>query len=160
MNQWLSLPELMERWQTSLTENVFDAIRAGLPVYEYIEVGGTPDASELWPNDFMDRFQAGPPWETGIQPLNLNDVRFLAADVETFELAHNGAGQTGIVYDTPQNELAEMCSVEPRTVSNWTKKGLLCEKRGREKLYSLPLTTEWLKKNGKRKELESLNNSK
>lgn len=160
MNRWLSLPELMQRWNTTLPENVLEAIRAGLPVYEYIEVGGTPDALEMSASSFMDRFQTGPPWITSIQPLNLNDIRFLRADVEAFEQANSRAGKDGITYDTPQNELAKMCNVEDRTVSNWSNKGLLYEKHGREKRYSLPFTAEWLKKNGKHKELESLNNSK
>lgn len=115
----------------------------------------------------LGKAELPPPFSPARDVVELKEARLMAyvvqrvrdllvANAEAVDPPNNG----GIVYDTPQNRLAMMCNVDPRTISNWTGRGLLCEKRGREKLYSLPLVAEWLEKNGKHKELESLNNPK
>ncbi|MDD2583059.1 MAG: hypothetical protein PHR66_13805 [Desulfuromonadaceae bacterium] len=54
------------------------------------------------------------------------------------------ANQDGIIYDIPQHEIAKRCGVEPRTVLNWMKAGLLFEPQGKKKCFSLPLTNSIL----------------
>lgn len=85
------------------------------------------------------------------------------AAVEAADHTHKEtAVQDCILYDIQsQVELAKRCSVTPKTVSNWTKKGLLTEEvPGAGRRYSTAATVKWLEQNNKHNELELFNNSK
>lgn len=162
MNKWISLPDLMQRWEPGPIENVFEAIRAGLPVFERkappnpskpVWAGGGKESQvvQLITDEERQRPEKGQ-----VYPHN---VLFLVADVEAFELARRGAGQEVTVWDIrSQEDLAQMCGSTTRTIRNWIETGL--PQDGTRKHFSRALTVKWLEKNGKHKQLESFNNSK
>lgn len=113
-------------------------------------------------NSFSGEYVDGEPPQIDCDKIGVleGDLPKIEAAIEAYKQRTEATLDCEIVYDTPQNKIAKMCGVDSKTVSNWSKKGLLCVGQGREQLYSRILTAEWLEKNGKRNALESLNNSK
>ena len=154
---WIDLNQLMQRWNTNIVENIFEAVRAGLPAYEEPNDVDLIGMIEIDPHEISDRYFR--PYECRLKPLNPGSIRFKAQEIIAFDPSNNEHGREVITWDIrSQVDLSEMCNVTTKTIRNWITKDLRHD--GTKKHFSRTLTAEWLEKTGKSNELKSLNNSK
>lgn len=123
---WITLEQLMQRWQTAEVETVFEAIRAGLPVYEKERDFFLTGMNELSPEEASERYYLG--GEYGCKPLGL--MLFKLQEVIEFEQAHAAKGRVGGVIELNNyplkghSEAAVYLGVSKKSISNYVKQGM------------------------------------
>lgn len=99
---WITLEQLMQRWQTHEVETVFEAIRAGLPVHEKArDFGISGGMEQLSPGEAAERYYFG--GEYGVEPLG--GIRFKLQELTEFEQTHHNPWQPITTTPTKRRKL-------------------------------------------------------
>ncbi|MGD9662811.1 MAG: hypothetical protein AB7U63_16240 [Porticoccaceae bacterium] len=119
---WIDLDGLLRRWNTNLDINVFEAIRAGLQVYEEPRDVDLIGMINLSPDEVADRFYRG--GQPGVKPLDHARIRFNLQELLEFERSHYDPWQSAAWAEKPlnQKEIAKRAGVTDRQVRTWQKR--------------------------------------
>lgn len=111
---WIDMDGLMQRWQTNLTINVMEAVKAGLPIYY------EPHDLEL---TGMDRLSADE-WCRRTSEIDPGRIRFSFQELLQFEKSHFDPREPAAWVEKPlrQVDIAARAGVTTRQAREWQKR--------------------------------------